>query len=574
MRLLLIGLPSLLFAALIVVGAQGQTTYNWTNSGTGNWTSTGNWDSGGLLPTGTEDEIGNIDNGGTAVVDSDLSAITPPDGPPGGLTVTNDSKLDVIGSGAFLTEVDMNLTADGSVLFSSGGTLALTGGSASFDSHSLSFAGGGIYEPVLTGASHGLISVAGNLNLNGGILRPAISLSPSPTNSWVLADAASISGDFDSDFSSLPAGSGRKFSTSIVGGGANGLQYLLELNDVLVLTVDTDSGGASISTPTGTSITMTGYGISSATGGLNPAGWMPLATSLGGGWEVATSSVTQLDELGGPVPPGNTTNDSLTLSGAATQALGSPFNSNLPFGTPAADVGFEYVTSTGNVVEGEVVFTGLSAVNNLLLSVDPISGEARLQNSSPTTINLHGYSISSDSGSLKPSNGDWNSLEDQLVPGIEEANPSPTSLSELVPLVANTLELTAGQSYLLGDLFNASGTADLELEFHYSLTSTSEGDFNGDGEVNGADLPVWEAGYGTIYDGADFLAWQRNLGMTSGPGAPITASGAVVYEAVTPLLAAVAVPEPMTFSLAILVGAIVVTRRRRSEGPLKVNQLS
>lgn len=58
------------------------------------------------------------------------------------------------------------------------------------------------------------------------------------------------------------------------------------------------------------------------------------------------------------------------------------------------------------------------------------------------------------------------------------------------------------------------------------------GDFNGDGTVGAADLPLWEAGYGTSsdaligngdanddgrVDGTDFLIWQQNLGMSSSP---------------------------------------------------------
>jgi glycerophosphoryl diester phosphodiesterase len=70
------------------------------------------------------------------------------------------------------------------------------------------------------------------------------------------------------------------------------------------------------------------------------------------------------------------------------------------------------------------------------------------------------------------------------------------------------------------------------------------GDFNGDGIVNGADLPRWKADFGKTsgalrdegdadgdgdVDGGDFLAWQRNLG-----GAPT----------LTPI------PEPATIALA------------------------
>jgi hypothetical protein len=40
-----------------------------------------------------------------------------------------------------------------------------------------------------------------------------------------------------------------------------------------------------------------------------------------------------------------------------------------------------------------------------------------------------------------------------------------------------------------------------------------DGDFNGDGAVDARDLDVWRQGFGGNLDGADLLAWQRNLGV-------------------------------------------------------------
>jgi hypothetical protein len=77
-----------------------------------------------------------------------------------------------------------------------------------------------------------------------------------------------------------------------------------------------------------------------------------------------------------------------------------------------------------------------------------------------------------------------------------------------------------------------------------SLKVTLPGDFDANGLVNAADLPAWQAGFGTSYGGDGFLVWQRNFNGTSGP-----AEG--VPEPVTSVLAAVA-----------LVGAI--GRRRRA----------
>lgn len=66
------------------------------------------------------------------------------------------------------------------------------------------------------------------------------------------------------------------------------------------------------------------------------------------------------------------------------------------------------------------------------------------------------------------------------------------------------------------------------------------GDFNGDGNVDDDDLNEWKSGFGTTYDGADFLDWQRNYGTSS----------------------VAAVPEPSTMVLSVL-GLAFLSRRIR-----------
>ena len=84
------------------------------------------------------------------------------------------------------------------------------------------------------------------------------------------------------------------------------------------------------------------------------------------------------------------------------------------------------------------------------------------------------------------------------------------------------------------------------------------GDFDGDNQVDGADLPVWEAGYGTPeadahdgdadgdhdVDGDDFLVWQR------------------IWHAPPPIAAA-AIPEPGSVVLAVGILAAAAQYRRR-----------
>ncbi|HEX6961940.1 MAG TPA: retropepsin-like aspartic protease [Lacipirellula sp.] len=73
------------------------------------------------------------------------------------------------------------------------------------------------------------------------------------------------------------------------------------------------------------------------------------------------------------------------------------------------------------------------------------------------------------------------------------------------------------------------------------LKVTIPGDFNGDFTVDGADLDTWSEGFGTLFSGASFLDWQRNLGMS--------------------LSLVAAVPEPSALAL-VAVAAMMLVRRR------------
>jgi len=96
-----------------------------------------------------------------------------------------------------------------------------------------------------------------------------------------------------------------------------------------------------------------------------------------------------------------------------------------------------------------------------------------------------------------------------------------------------------------GNFFNVSGTLGQD---DYTLTSlvggSAPGDFNGDGKVTGADLMLWQAGFGGTYDGADLADWEANFGESA------------------PALGAV--PEPSALVLALLLAVGGATRRRAS----------
>lgn len=90
----------------------------------------------------------------------------------------------------------------------------------------------------------------------------------------------------------------------------------------------------------------------------------------------------------------------------------------------------------------------------------------------------------------------------------------------------------------------------------FDLQLTIEGtnlpaDFDGDGDVDGADLthPTlgWEARYGNDLDGGDFLLWQQELGAGAGS-----------------LESSQAVPEPTSFALAFVSLSLFLVRQHPS----------
>jgi hypothetical protein len=221
---------------------------------------------------------------------------------------------------------------------------------------------------------------------------------------------------------------------------------------------------------------------------------------------------------------------------------------------------FQYSVPGLGTVDGIVEYTGRR--NNLVLTIDPATGAAAIQNESPFfNVAIDAYTISSASGKLKSAAGGWNSLDDQNLGAWDEAdNSNNFRLTEFSP--SGTIALPgAGTVLNLGNAINVTGgppaVADLSFKFKLSTGQTMDGiiafgslpvvtptagDYNGDGKADGADFLAWQRGFGSnvtpgtgadgsnngVIDAADLTIWKNNFGST------VAATGGV----------AAAVPEP------------------------------
>jgi hypothetical protein len=266
----------------------------------------------------------------------------------------------------------------------------------------------------------------------------------------------------------------------------------------------------------------------------------------------------------------------------APLSLGSPYSPPTPAALgeqPCADISFQYLTSDGSVVDGIVEITG--AFNNLVLTIDPATGEAAIRNESPYfDVSIDAYTITSASGKLLTANGAWNSLQDQGLAAWDQADNSNANRITEFKTSGATAMAGGGTVLDLGAPINL-GAGALEIEdfgFEFKLSTGQSmaglvqfgaipgfdppgGDYNGDGAVNGNDFLVWQrtlgsnvaAGTGAdgsgngVVDAADLTVWRNGFGSAT------AASGGV----------ATAVPEPATLGGALLLLGIVVGQRRR-----------
>lgn len=597
-------------ALLVIFGfeqiAFAQTDYNWIGND-GNYAVGGNWDLS-APPTGAFDERAIINVGiarvSNTVVEPAEVMIAHPAETAASLVIESGGNLTVYDDDLAIAEqlasslgVEVGLDGAGTLVVESGGSLAAAniivrgaGSSVTFGGNGVSptnvtigttvsgkssgtnvFGGtsfrvvgpninystanfdlepGSVFVPEITGAVHSTISAPGGVVTEGALSVEFNGYSPGINDTWNLFDTTAISGVFSSieaTGDSLPLGQRLTFNT--VPNGSLGFFGQLGIEQQLVLKVNRATGAMSIETGTET-VSLDGYTIRSNLGGINPSQWNSLQDQAVSDWRESPQGGTEtlVSELKPTTSTAVTSGSSLQLGNAFEKPLATVFGTQ-----ELEDIEFEYFQPDGTVVQGQVVYEGDKQFNNLVLVVDPVDGEAILQNQSNLSVAIDGYNIHSDSGSLLP--GGWLSLEDQAISSWTESNPTSNDLSELNS--DNIQLVSGGDTFNLGSLFQTtSGGGTEDLTFRYVVEGESEftdgivvyrdisdapGDFNQDGRVNGADLLLWQRnpGIGNLSD------WQANY------GSPLATSVS-------------AIPEPHTLALCITIGISLLVHRQRS----------
>jgi hypothetical protein len=213
-------------------------------------------------------------------------------------------------------------------------------------------------------------------------------------------------------------------------------------------------------------------------------------------------------------------------------------------------------------------------VPRLLLRINRANNSGTLINNTSTSFQLNGYSLESEHGSLNGTG--WNSLDEQNIGNWQQnlatANQlvetnflSSTSIGPNGQLSLGSLFTPAADEDVTGRFTTLDGLVNL-LEVEFVTVAGVDGDYSNNGVVDAADYTVWrnhlnesfqlqnEGGITPgVVNAADYNFWKSRFGMSSGAG-----GGSVQTNAV---------PEPATWLLAALAGALVGSRSgsRRSE---------
>jgi hypothetical protein len=531
--------------ALLSAGVQAQTTTsNWANTepGGGDWADFNNWE-GLLIPLASFNESANIGNGGTALVVGPVSS-------PGGIKIpngtveirnggvlastagnnagtgavrvgqgTNDSHLRVLGGGSFSAPIltvnagsadtSVELSGDGSLTVTGNTTLGrttrITGNAATFNVGGDLTIGGNFISEITDPTTHSAINVVGGVTIDSGAILNLDfggGVTPSSGDSWPLVSGSTgITGGFSSIVGpALGGGLGYKAS----GSGGDLSVSVISVSSLMALKVNRTTGAASINGGT-EPIDMELYAIGSPGGHLTPGTWVSLDVSGfdNDSWRDGNPS----GNANGLAEARANPLGSSTIGIAQSQSIGSILNTTgLTVAESREDLTFSYLEPGSTIfTNGIVEYEGPH--NNLVLVVDPDSGDALIHNQSAFDATINLYAISSDSGSLFPDMSEtvdvgWDSFQETGVDGgvwergpgsaevLVDANPasattisSGTAIGIGSPWDRTTRDLTF-QFLLEGDSAFTRGI----VEYGPLISPPIDGDYDASGQVALGDL--------------------------------------------------------------------------------------
>lgn len=605
----------------------------WLPVGTSGWNTGANWADMGspttrdAIPSAINQEMGVINNGGTATLAAPIGEAT------GGVTLgqaaADTGTLSITSGGVFTSVVSGSttgvvtvgaagrgtlnvsgtgqLTAPGlnigglatsqanfsntaAITISGNSTvsrgLRITGPGVNFSSTGgVTFNGASVYTPEITAGTHSPVKASAPVALGGTLAVQFTGVTPAVGNSWNLVDATAINGNFANaaigrDFAVTGAATpavGSAFRLRRVAGGTNGQLLQVALESMLVMRVNRDTGEMTLRNPVGAAVTqLSGYSVTSPRGSmLSTYKGISGAPVGNAGWEKATTnSTTGLAEF---KPTGV-----FDVSSAATSVtLGTGFSKSAyataqginGLGNNGEDLTFDYTTLSGVVVRGQVEYVGAPFLNNMLLNVTS-TGVATLKNDTLLSIAIDGYSIVSSTNSLLGAG--WTSLEDRTATRFDGWQKSPAAagaLSETNSLETNMLTLAPGESLSLGDIGNFPTALEQGgLSFKYIVGSETS---SRTARVQFLTSPAGDYDGDLDVDGNDFLVWQR--GGSPNPNSPADlatwkANYGTVVSAAAATGAASAVPEPaamalLAIGLAAGMGARPLRRRASAARP-------
>lgn len=413
---------------------------------------------------------------------------------------------------------------------------------------------------------------------------------------WDLIDSSLSENAIDGKFTNLGLGGiisptgldaahaaplGANYRVKKVGSGGHSLLQL-SYEQTLVLTVNRVSGELTIRNPLGGSIAIDSYSVTSARGSML-ASYDGLGSSTPGAgvWVKdvgeGLNTIHALSEVQNP-----TSNPApYDLSSVSSISLGTGFSPTgvgadpANFGLDGEDLIFEFSgPGFGDVpLRGQIEYIGTKFENDLVLRVDPDTGDAFIKNDSTATLKIDGYSVLSSTGALDDAGftglgGSWETSSPSTAGAISQSNL--TGITTLAP----------GAEVAIGDISSTGFTtaeAQEGLSIQYILAEGFEdvnpaGDYNDDGTVNAADYTVWRNNLGetmsltnqsplaitrSLVDQEDYDLWKANFGAVAGlaPESEFR-TGSVVFDA-SPgsgggSLAGTAVPEPRAGWLMLL----------------------